>query len=315
MCRVGCLRGVLFTFFPLVDVLQLFVADVVAVAELEVVIVHAKCRTEQVSHVGGPAARKVNVIGEAQGGFLVHPLDHRAVSAHHAVHVPVGGPIVESHFAQRLDGHVESRVGLPLSVFLAGHVGRTDEQDVCVGICLLDGLDLPRNQFLGPVDVSGIRARDQVSAVLHDDEPCVHRLVGFGKELGVDAVEDGARRAAHGDIVDSDAISAISRNGVDFAVSGQIHLGNGCRVLEFPGVYLELVEGFDGRFACIHHLGGALFLRITLFVFADDFDEGLVYVELRFDASALVGQELYGAVATDVAKGVLALFLALLDGD
>ena len=285
------------------------------VAELEVVVVHAQCRTEQVSHVGGPAACKVDVVGETEGGFLVYPLDHRSVSTHHAVHVPVSGPIVESNFAQRLDSHVEPGVGLPFTVFLASHVSRTNEQDVCVGVRFLNCLDLPCNQFLGPVDVSGVRAGDKVSAVLHDDEPCVHRLVGFGEEFWIDAVEDGARRTAHGDVIDRDAISAVSRNRVDFAVAGQVHLGNRGSVLELPSINLELVEGFDGRFACIHHLGGAFFLRIAFFVFADDLNKGLVHIELRLDVRALIGQELHGAVTADMAEGVLALFLALLDSD
>ena len=46
------------------DILQLFIADVVPVAELEVVIVHAECRAEKVAHVGGTPAGKVDVVRE-----------------------------------------------------------------------------------------------------------------------------------------------------------------------------------------------------------------------------------------------------------
>ena len=76
-----------------------------AVAELEVVIMHAQCRAEQVAHVGRSAAGKVNVVGKSEGRFLVHPLDHGSVAAHHAVHVPISGSVFKSHFAQSLDRH------------------------------------------------------------------------------------------------------------------------------------------------------------------------------------------------------------------
>ena len=154
-----------------------------AVAELEVVVVHAQCRAEQVSHVGGTPAGEVDVVGEAESGFAVCPLDHGAVSAHDPVHVPVGGTVFESHFAKGLDGEGEARVGFPFAVYLFCHVGGADEQDVGIGVRLLDSLDLLGDELLGPVHVAAVGARHQVAAVFHDDEPGVHGLVRFRQQL------------------------------------------------------------------------------------------------------------------------------------
>ena len=154
-----------------------------AVAELEVVVVHAQCRAEQVSHVGGAPAGEVDMVGEAESGFAVCPLDHGAVSAHDPVHVPVGGAVFESHFPKGLDGEGQSRVGFPFAVHLLGHVGGADEQDVGVGVRLLDGQYLLGDEFLGPIHVAAVGARHQVAAVFHDDEPGVHGLVGFRQQL------------------------------------------------------------------------------------------------------------------------------------
>ena len=294
------------------DILQLFIADVVPVAELEVVIVHAECRAEKVAHVGGTPAGKVDVVCETECGFLVDPLYHRTVPAHHAVHVPVGGTVVKGHLAECLDGHVKACVGLPLSVLLACHVGGADEKNVGVGVCLLDGLNLAGDNLLGPFDVAGVRSRNEVAAVFHDDEAGVHRLVRFREKFRIDAVENRARRSAHGDVVNGDTVGAVSRDGVDFCIAGKVHLGDRGRVLEFPGVDLQLVERFDDGFACVDHLGRALFFRIAFFVFTDDFHKGLVHVELRLEVRALVHQDLDGAVAAHMAEGILA-FLALLD--
>ena len=165
------------------NVFQLFVADVMTVAELEVVIVHTERRTEQISHVGRTTPGKVDMIGESEGGFLVHPFHHRPISAHDSMHVPISGSVFKSYFAESLDGHVECRVGLPLAVFLAGHVGGTYEQYISIGICFLNCLNLTGDDFLGPFNIAGTCAGNQVAAVFHDDQSCVHRFVRFGEKF------------------------------------------------------------------------------------------------------------------------------------
>ena len=127
-------------------------------------------------------------------------------------------------------------------------------------------------------------------------------------------MENRTRRPAHGDVVDGDTVSTIGRNRIDFAVSGEVHLCNRRRVLEFPGIDLELVECFDCRLASVNHFSGTFFFGIALGVFTDNFDESPVNVELSLDVGVLVGEQLNRAVTAHVAKGALA-FLALLNGD
>ena len=124
-------------------------------------------------------------------------------------------------------------------------------------------------------------------------------------------MENGARRTAHGHVVDGDTVGAVCRNCVDFGVTRKVHLGNGGGILQLPGVHFEFVVSVDNRFACVGHLDGTLFFRRAVFFLANGIYNGLVDIESDLEASVLVRKKANGAVTTDVAELLLAFFAAL----
>ena len=251
----------------------------------------------------------MDVVGSGERRGLLDPLAHGTFAAHHAEHVPVGKPVLERNFAEHLDSEFQSGVALDFAVHLLGHVGGPDEQNVCIGVGVLDRLDLLRDELARVFEVALVEARDEVSAVFHDDEAGVHYLEGFRQEFLVHAGEHRTRAAAHGDVVDCDTVGPVDRDGVDFGIAGEVYFCVRRGVGELPREHAELVELFIGGGCRVHELLFALFLFRT-FVFND----GLFVGEAHLEAAALAGKHLDDAVSAYMGKLAVLVF-ALLDSD
>ena len=194
------------------------------------------------------------MVRESQRGFALDPLRHGAVTAHYAVHVPIGDSIFEGDFAEGCDGHAEGGVGFPASVGLPFHVGRPDEYDVRIGVRLLYGENLACDELLYIVNIGCGYARNHVSAIFHHDKLRVHRLVRFCEEFWIDSVENRSRGTAHGYVVDGHAVGSVCGNGVNFGISRERNLYRRRCIGEFPRIYVKFCVRriYDRRFGFDH---------------------------------------------------------------
>ena len=270
---------------------------------------HAERVDEEFTHVGGTLAAEMDVVGSGERRALLDPLAHGSFAAHHAVHVPVGSAVLECDFAQELDGGQKAGVAFHLAVNLASHVGRADEQDVRIGIRGLDDLNLFGDEVLVVLDVALVDARDEVSAVFHDDELRVHCLERFGEEFLVHAAEYRTRAAAHGDVVYRDAERAVHGDGIDFSIAREVDLRVGCGVGELPREHAELVVFVVGRSRGVYELLLAFFL-----VRACVLDDGRLVGESHLQVPALAGKNADKPVTAHMCKLAFLVF-ALLDAD